>query len=274
MTRTLSTLPFLCCLLACRGPRVDVEDPFPVVTVPAGSFLMGSDPSELAMAGWNHPEEQPRHEVLITRSFVLGSTELTQALYQQVTGHNPSHAKAPDLPVEKVTWLDAVAFANQLSELQGLEPCYDIQGERVRWPRGPACEGYRLPTEAEWEYAARAGARTAFAGSERLEEVGWYEGNSGDRLHPVGQLAPNAWGLYDMSGNVWEWVWDWYEPATYGSASVPRRDPVGPEEGRQRVRRGGSWHYSIDFARVANRRHEWPTKGTSVLGLRLVRTLP
>jgi formylglycine-generating enzyme len=274
MTRTLATLPILCCLLACSATEVTVVDPFPVVTVPAGSFLMGSDPSELEMPGWNHAEERPRHEVRISRAFVLGSTEVTQALYEQVTGHNPSNAKAPDHPVEKITWLAAVAFANQLSEQRGLEPCYEIQGEQVRWPRGSACAGYRLPTEAEWEYAARGGSRTAFAGSERLEAVGWYEGNSGDVLHPVGQLAPNAWGLHDMSGNVWEWVWDWYDPATYGATSAPRKDPVGPAAGRQRVRRGGSWHYSIDFARVANRRHEWPTKGTSVLGLRLARTLP
>ena len=274
MTRALSTPLILCCLLACSGPRAEVVDPFPVVTVPAGSFLMGSDPSELELPGWNHAEEQPRHEVIITRRFVLASTEITQALYERVTGHNPSNAKDPDHPVEKITWLEAVAFANQLSEQQGLEPCYAIEGEQVRWPRGPACQGYRLPTEAEWEYAARAGTRTAFAGSDRLDGVGWYEGNSGDVLHPVGQLAPNPWGLYDMSGNVWEWVWDWYDPATYGAGSAPRKDPVGPAEGRQRVRRGGSWHYSIDFARVANRRHEWPTKGTSVLGLRLARTLP
>ncbi len=275
MTRAL---PILCALLAgspgCRASGVQVQDPFPTVLLPAGSFSMGSDPAQLALAGWDHAEEQPRHEVTISRAFLLGTTEITQALYQRVTGTNPSSSKGPDQPVEKVTWLQAVAFANLLSEQQGLEPCYRVEGEQVGWPRGAACTGYRLPTEAEWEYAARAGTDMAFSGSERLEDVGWYEGNSGDHPHPVGQLAPNAWGLYDMSGNVWEWTWDWYDPAWYGASPTPQRDPQGPTEGQHRVRRGGSWHYNADFSRVANRRHEWPTKGTNVLGLRLARTAP
>ena len=274
----MRALPFLCSVLAgfsgCRASRVEVVDPFPTVAVPAGSFYMGSDPTRLARSGWNHAEEQPRHEVVIGRAFLLGRTEVTQELYRQVTGSNPANSRAPDHPVEKVTWLQVVAFANQLSEQQGLEPCYLIEGERVTWPRGLRCAGYRLPTEAEWEYAAKAGGRTAFSGSDRLEDVGWYERNSGDKLHPVGQLKPNAWGLYDMSGNVWEWVWDWYDPSAYGASEAPRKDPTGPEEGEHRVRRGGSWHYSDDFARVANRRHEWPNRGTSVLGLRLARTAP
>jgi formylglycine-generating enzyme required for sulfatase activity len=212
--------------------------------------------------------------VHITRAFALSETEVTQAQYQAVMGNNPSRRKdTPDSaqhPVEVVSWFDAVKYCNRLSELEGRKPCYTIQGEQVEWPDA-ACPGYRLPTEAEWEYAARADQTYQYAGSDDLDRVAWHGGNAKSTTHPVAQKAHNAWFLYDMSGNVWEWVWDWYSD-TYQGAET--QDPRGPRVGVSRVLRGGSFDDGAVFARVANRSGGGPTYFGLSVGFRLARSSP
>jgi formylglycine-generating enzyme required for sulfatase activity len=201
----------------------------------------------------------------------MGETPVTQALWSAVMDVNPSHfrsALSGSMPVERVSWLDSVEFANEVSRLMGLRPVYAGSGDDARWDQ--ATPGFRLPTDAEWEYAARAGQGFGFAGSDRAADVAWTSENSGLRPHPVGLKRPNAWGLRDMSGNVWEWCWD-----RYGDyPRVDSVDPTGPSWGLYRVIRGGSWIFDPDYARVALRfRHE-PGYRDGNLGLRLVRTGP
>jgi formylglycine-generating enzyme required for sulfatase activity len=169
---------------------------------------------ESRMGSQKSPDEQPVHVVKISKRFALSETEVTQGQYQAVMGENLSHFKDwPDwemLPVEQVSWLDAVKYCNKLSASEGLSPCYVLlQEDEVKWEK-LECQGYRLPTEAEWEYAARADETTEYAGSDRLDEVAWHDGNSGSKTHPVGTKKANAWFLKDLSGNIYEWVWDWY----------------------------------------------------------------
>ena len=178
----------------------------------------------------------------------------------------------PDCPVEMVSFVDAVLFANALSRIEGLQPCYGFQGEQVLWPDGLACTGYRLPTEAEWEYAAMGGGEGPYPGTEDLSELAWYEANSGGTTHPVGGKAPNGYGLHDMGGNVWEWVWDWYYVDAYRGGSV--EDPRGPATGMYRVHRGGSWGNTARYARTACRRSERPVDRYSYVGFRLARSAP
>ena len=235
--------------------------------LPAGTFRMGAAPVE---GNQFSKLANPPHDVTITRPFYLGLTEVPQWLYNSVMSRNDSICRGPMIPVHNVRWYQAVRFANILSRRQGLEPCYTIKGTDVRWPKGPACVGYRLPSEAEWEYAARADTQTIYAGSDITEEVAWYnETEEGACAHVVAKKRPNAWGLFDMSGNVWEWVWDWF--GQYPGAGA-LKDPVGPAAGKQRIRRGGSWHYPETFLRVTYRCTEFPTRGTTVLGFRLART--
>ena len=207
--------------------------------------------------------------VSISRPFLLGRYPVTQDLYKAVTGGNPSRFKGPfhdpgraSRPVENVSWYDAVRFCNQLSGMEGLRPCY-IFGDRTENEDGDettevSCDwkadGYRLPTEAEWEYAAKAGTELEYAGSDNLDDVGWYDGNSGEKTHPGGLKKANAWGLYDMSGNVWEWCWE--------------------KERTARVSRGGSWSFSAKCARVANRGGRYPGYGYDDCGFRLSRSAP
>ena len=210
-----------------------------MVQIPAGRFLMGSPGNEPSRDG-----DETQHWVTISKGFSLGVTEVTQGQWKRVMGSNPSNFKncGDDCPVESVSWTDAVEFCNRLSDLEGLSRCYSGQN----WDQ--SCTGYRLPTEAEWEYAARAGTTGPFhTGNCLSTSEANYDGNyplSGCskgqyRKTPirVGSLASNSWGLYDMHGNVWEWVWDW--KADYPSGSVT--DPVGPSGGSTRVDRGGSW---------------------------------
>ena len=247
--------------------RLSVSGSYKMKLLPAGTFRMGAVPED---GNQFSKLAHPPHSVSITRSFYLGLTEVPQWYYSHVASKNHSLCRAANIPAHNVTWYDAVRFANQVSRREGLKPCYTIKGKDVLWPEGPACEGYRLPSEAEWEYAARAGTRQTFAGSNISEEVAWFnETAEEDCAHAVAQKKPNAWGLYDMSGNVWEWVWDWFAPYPGGGA---RKDPLGPASGKQRVRRGGSWHYPENFVRVSFRCTEIPTRGTSVLGFRLART--
>ncbi len=235
-------------------------------TLPAGSFKMGSPDSEEG----RRDNEGPQHKVRLTQGVLMGATEVTQSLYLGVMGSNPSHFtdQASAKPVEEVSWLDAVRFCNALSELEGLQPAYALTEkdgeETVRW--APGASGYRLPTEAEWEYAARAGTGTVYAGSDDADLVAWHEDNARRKTHPVGEKQPNAWGLHDMSGNVWEWLWDWKAPYQ-GAAS----DPSGPLEGSHRMLRGGSWSFPTRYARLAYRNAYPPDFHNDNLGFRIAR---
>jgi formylglycine-generating enzyme required for sulfatase activity len=217
-----------------------------MVRVPEGKFMMGSPPSDL-----EHSSDEIRHSVRISKPFMLMTTELTQAQYESVMGENPSQVTGPDLPVGNVSWMDAVQYCNRLSEREGLSPAYRIGFRNVTWNRDS--NGYRLPTECEWEYACRARAATNYsqgASEAALDSVGWYEANAAATgAQPVGGKAPNAWGLYDMHGNVWEWCWDRYGEYKSGVET----DPQGPSNGEFRVVRGGSWDYAADFCRSAKR---------------------
>ncbi len=200
---------------------------------------------------------------------MMGKTEITQGQWNKTMGGNPSNFKGcgNDCPVETVSWVDAIQFCNRLSDKSGLRRCYN----GTSWSQN--CTGYRLPTEAEWEYAARAGSTTRFAGGESdsaLDSMGWYDENSGMKTHPVGRKRANTWGLYDMHGNVWEWVWDRY--GYYPSGSVT--DPVGPAGGSSRVFRGGNWSNDAGRCRSARRLYYAPSDRSSGVGFRLVRAAP
>jgi len=236
---------------------------YEMVRIEPGEFRMGSPSGEK-----DRDDDETRHQVSITQGFAIGSTEVTQALYKAVMGENPSRFKGNNNPVEQVSWHDVVELCNRLSEMEGLESAYRISGETVTWDR--SANGYRLPTEAEWEYAARGGEEQVYSGSDDIGDVAWYSSNSGKRTHEVGGKQANGWGLYDMTGNVWEWVWDWY--GEYPSGTVT--DPVGPSTGSNRVHRGGSWYDTPRGARVANRIRYVPGYRFNDLGFRLARSLP
>ncbi len=226
-----------------------------LVLIPKGTFMMGSPESE---QGRNENETQ--HEVTISKDYYLGVYEVTQAQYEKVMGKNLSYFQGAkvgnenaDLPVENVSWDEAVKFCKKLSALPE-----EKKAGRV----------YRLPTEAEWEYACRAGSKTAYSFDDEeglLPEYGWFSRNSSRRTHTVGLLEPNAWGLHDMHGNVWEWCSDWYEEYPKGAVS----DPTGPKEGSYRVLRGGSWFYEAAYCRSANRYRLVPSYRYNRLGFRL-----
>ena len=238
--------------------------------IPAGEFLMGSPDSHKDA----QDREKPQHRVRITRPFYLGATEVTQGQYRALTGQSPGDFQgSDDLPVGRVTWLDAVNYCNALSRAEELPEFYRIEGKNieVRDRSGP---GYRLPTEAEWEYACRAGSTTRFCygdDGERLGEFAWYADNAGRVTHPVGEKRANAFGLYDMHGNVNEWCWDPYD-ATYYRES-PADDPLGPSQAAFRVRRGGSWLTESAFlARSARREMAEPVTGRfNIVGFRVAR---
>jgi formylglycine-generating enzyme required for sulfatase activity len=246
--------------------------------IPAGRFVMGSS------EGQGLPSEHPRHEVRISRAFYLGVCEVTQAQYRAVMAENPSHfsrtgrgrdkvkgRSTDDYPVDNISWLDAVRFCNILSEREDLKPFYEIDDQGVRVPDWHGT-GYRLPTEAEWEYACRAGTTTRFGlrADQELAESAWYQSNAEGQTHAVGRKRPNAWGLYDMHGNVWEWCWDWYDSISYQRPSPV--DPTGPPRGSHRVLRGGSFTDYPIVLRSATRGNSEPSKREWVNGLRVART--
>jgi formylglycine-generating enzyme required for sulfatase activity len=243
-----------------------------LVPIPAGEFQMGSpdsDPDAL-------DNERPQHRVRITRPFYLGACPVTQAQYQAVMGENPSRFKdQPENPVETVSWYDAVRFCNRLSEREGLRPFYTIDGEHVTVPDWGGA-GYRLPTEAEWEYACRAGTTTRYSCGDDPAALGdhtWYSENSAQTTHPVRQKHPNSWGLHDMHGNVWEWCWDGFSKGYYQQLSIqsPVDDPLGPLEVADRVIRGGSWIDVARFLRSAFRGGKWPEEPSRNVGFRVAR---
>ncbi len=206
----------------------------------------------------------------VKEPFSIGTTEVTQILYEAVMGANPSFFEGADRPVERVSWYDAVQFCNRLSLLEGYEPAYIIDGDGVVWDRSST--GYRLPTEVEWENAAMAGEPGLYSGSDDLEHVGWYLANSGRETHDVAQKLPNQLGLYDMSGNVWEWVWDPYESTDVledtGSDAAPDPDAVAT-----RSLRGGSWLSIARHVAIPRRGGDSPVSRGINLGLRLTRSI-
>jgi len=266
----------------------DVPEGF--VLVEGGTFMMGSTEG--------HDDEKPVHRVTVS-DFFISRYEVTVSDFQKfinATGYrtdaergdgayvwtgkwekkadaswkNPYMRQSDQDPVVCASWNDAVRYCNWISELEGLTPAYTISGNSVTWIE--SANGYRLPTEAEWEYAARGGNQSrgyTYSGSSSADEVAWYDGNSGNKTHPVGQKKPNELGLYDMSGNVWEWCWDWY--GDYGSSSST--DPKGPSSGSSRVLRGGSWGSLSRRLRTANCHGYLPDLRDLHGGFRLFRTL-
>jgi formylglycine-generating enzyme required for sulfatase activity len=244
-----------------------------LIRIPAGTFWMGSPELDDYDAS---EDEYPRHEVRISRPFYLGICEVTQGQYREVMGTEPSHYRGhPNNPVENVSWFDAVRFCNRLSQLEGLKPFCSIQGKEVKILGGT---GYRLPTEAEWEYACRAATTSRYCFGDRpTDEIDKYARyNPSVRLDHntlltsgVGQRLANAWGLKDMHGNVTEWCWDWYGETSYQRRVS--RDPTGPEDGFFRVFRGGSFNSRPRDVRSAHRGAETPTKRSMDLGFRIAR---
>ena len=259
-----------------------------MVQIPGGTFQMGSPTTEP-----NRWDDETQHTVTVT-SFWMGKYEVTQGQYQTVIGSLPSDLPSDsyfgvgnNYPVYCVSWYDAIVFCNRLSMREGLSPAYRIDGSTnpTEWGSVPTSSnvtwnaveivagsnGYRLPTEAQWEYACRAGStapwHTASRTDRDLGNYAWYDSNSNSRTHEVGRKFPNEWGLYDMHGNVYEWCWDWYGAYT----SAGQTDPTGAASGTNRVERGGSWLNDGRLARSASRDNSNPFSGVINLGFRLVR---
>jgi formylglycine-generating enzyme required for sulfatase activity len=216
--------------------------PFKMVFVEGGTFEMGSNDSDA------YPDESPVHSVMVS-NYYLGETEVTQALWKAIMGRTPSFFTGDDLPVENVSWNDCQKFIQKLNQLTDKK--------------------FRLPTEAEWEYAAQGGihqSENKYSGSDAIEEVAWYTGNS-NSPKKVRLKSPNTIGLYDMSGNVWEWCEDWYNSNYYSSS--PKTNPKGMSSGSNRVLRGGGWNYKSSSCRVTRRHCDRPSNFSFSYGLRL-----
>lgn len=248
---------------ACSDDDAPAYKSLEMVAIPAGDFLMGDE------VGNGEPSEKPLRSVSLT-AFMMSKHEISQGIYQEVMGQNPARHVGPDYPVESVTWFDALEFCNLLSEKHGYRKCYaDIDGSPTV---DPSADGYRLPTEAEWEYACKAGTSTAYytgGGNANLARAGWYSGNADGTTHPVGQLEPNAFDLYDMHGNVFEWCWDWHSADYYGMGE--NVDPFGPDRGTERVCRGGSYFVFEYGHRSSFRSMLKPSLPSRDIGFRVVR---
>jgi formylglycine-generating enzyme required for sulfatase activity len=236
-----------------------------MILITGGKFIMG-DKDEA---------DAPLHEVVVS-SFLMDKHLVTQEQFQKVTGANPSRWKGDRNPVEQVRWSDAVTFCNKRSALEGLQPCYDLQ----TWKCNLDANGYRLPTEAEWEFACRAGTATPYFFGDspaKLGEYAWFDKNSAGHPRPVGQKQPNPWGLYDMAGNLWQWCNDFYKVDYYQES--PRENPRGPDQGKNKVVRGGAWRFSAENCRSGYRYNESPGYadvcfGYDIYGFRCVRKAP
>ena len=203
------------------------------------------------------------------KSYSVGKYLVTQALWESVTGYNPSEFKGSRLPVEQVSWLDCVDFCNTLSEIEGLEKAYTVNGSNFFDVQcNFDADGYRLPTEWEWYFAAKANQDFQYAGSDNIDEVAWYWDNCDYQTQGVGQKKANGFGLYDMSGNVAEWCWDWY------GDDVPSEGSTGPCTGSERVRLGGYWTSGERYSRLSYRIGSPPSIGFNEQGFRLCRTIP
>ncbi|MDR0290779.1 MAG: formylglycine-generating enzyme family protein [Treponema sp.] len=283
--KKLFVIPFLLIAAFSYGQQDSAPD---MVRINGGTFMMGSPANEP-----QRESDETQHRVTVS-SFSIGKYPVTQREYQEIMGTNPSHFKGDKLPVETVSWYDAIVFCNRLSMREGLRPAYRINGsaDPAAWGAAPAdnnaawdavaivagSNGYRLPTEAQWEYACRAGTTTPFStGNNITTNQANYDGNypynnnaKGEhrqRTTPVGSFAPNAWGLYDMHGNVSEWCWDWF--GSYSSGA--QTDPAGAVSGNNRVGRGGSWYDSGQHLRSACRSDGYPYYRLDGLGFRLSR---
>jgi formylglycine-generating enzyme required for sulfatase activity len=246
------------------------QTPEGFVRITGGTFIMGSPINEPG----RFSNELQRQVTIST--FYMGKYELTQREYQELMGFNPSYFKGPDLPVEQISWYAAINYCNKRSESEGLIPAYTIDGQIIIWNH--SANGYRLPTEAEWEYACRAGTTTTFYTGEniRTSEANYdgsrpYNNSSRGEFRrrplPVGSFKPNSFGLYDMHGNIGEWCWDWnveYQPES-------ATDPAGAASGYYRVFRGGSWNHSAENLRSARRNGNTPSAQGYYLGFRVVR---
>ena len=250
MTTMVVCVAIVALLYMCRGYTIDTKTfdvngvSFTMIHVEGGTFTMGATSEMTEPHSW----EKPTHQVTLS-SYYIGETEVTQALWKAVMGSNPSDFKGDDLPVEKVSWNDCQTFISKLNALTG--------------------KNFRLPTEAEWEFAARGGNQsrhTQYSGSSRIDDVAWYEDNSGGKTHPVKTKQPNELGIYDMTGNVWEWCQDWDD--SYDSSA--QTNPTGASSGSHRVVRGGSWDSSPWDCRSSNRECGVPEYSGNEFGLRLV----
>lgn len=226
---------------------------------------MGAPAAELEPGAWN---DATLHEVIIKHPFEMQATETTQEAYARVmNGSLPAQEKkCPNCPVVNVSWFHAIGYCNALSRAQNLPVCYEVHDKETRFA-GLGCKGYRLPTESEWEYAARAGTTTPRYGD--ADAIAWTDGNSKLEPQPVGGKKPNGWGLYDMLGNAFEWVHDWqgaYPPGTV-------TDPVGPPSGENRTFRGGSFRHPDVESRAAFRNGYGPSNQVEFIGFRCARSL-
>ena len=262
------------------------------VRVPAGSFLLGSPNDEPC-----RDIDEAQRKVTLTRALMVWPTEVTQGQYSSRMGYNPATfgprgvqrgCESMACPVEEVTWHEAAAYCNALSTSASLTACYACTGtgRQIACKPGaphtgasfPGCPGFRLPTEAEWEYMYRAGTTTSLYNGTPTDcgpvdpladAIAWFRDNSGKRTHRAAEKMPNAWGLHDMGGNVWEWTNDWGNTSPYTVAV----DPVGPATGSLKITRGGSWSEPWPFARAARREHFWPEARANYVGFRCVRSV-